>query len=354
MTEGIVKKFHVAQIVNVWLTIATGGYIMVKNEGSGAVMTTKDIILKALDRAEGNYVSGEALSAEAGVSRTAVWNAVNALRKEGLEIEAVQNRGYSLRRESVSVADIERYAKGSYDVRVLNSATSTNDVCKTLAAGGAAEGTVVVAREQSLGRGRMGRAFFSPKGSGVYFSFILRPDAEKVGMLTVMAAVAVAEGIESIGGKSTSIKWVNDVYVDGKKCCGILSEAAVSLEGGGVDYAVVGIGINVTTPEGGFPDSLKDIAAAACDGVEGAPSRLIAAVLDLFFDMYMHFDPADVARRYRARSFLTGRSVMVIRGDSSRRAVVLGIDDECHLHVRYDDGEEAKLSSGEVSLKLGN
>ncbi len=318
-------------------------------------MTTKDIILQSLDRADGKFVSGEALSLEAGVSRTAVWNAVKALKKDGLQIEAVQNRGYCLRREALSVADIERYTRRNFDIRVYNSVSSTIDVCKALAADGAAEGTVVVARTQTVGRGRFGRAYFSPKGDGVYFSFVLRPHGEATSMLTVIAAVAVAEGIERIGGKPTQIKWVNDVYVDGKKCCGILSEAAVSLEGGGIDYAVVGIGINVTTPKDGYPPELKDIACAACDGVENAPSKLIAAVLDGYMDMYYDFDREDVVRRYRAKCFLTGREVAVLRGDSARPAVVLGIDDDCRLMVKYaDDGKEDALSSGEVSLGLGD
>lgn len=320
-------------------------------------MSCKDEVLKQLERRRGEYISGEELAELSGVSRNAVWKAVRALKADGIDVLAATNKGYMLPEhcDTLTKQGVEKYLEdGFFDVRVFDCVTSTNTVAKEYAANGAAEGVVIAAKEQSLGKGRVGRKFFAPADSGVYFTVILRPERvfEQAILLTVAAGVSVAEAIEEVGTKTAQIKWVNDVYVDGKKCCGILSEAVADMESGGIEYVVVGIGINVKEPRGGFADEIKDIAGVACeDGIEDVRNKMIAAVLNRFEYYYKNFDKQELARIYRQRSFLTGKDVVVSRSDSDRTARVLDIDDDCRLVVEYGDGTRDSLSTGEVRIK---
>lgn len=312
-------------------------------------MISKDVLF-ALQESGDQYVSGAELAKKLGVTRSAVWKAIAALRDEGVPIEATTNRGYRLAGDVLSEEGIRKYLKSDvFDFKMYRSTSSTNDVARSLAADGAREGTVVVAWTQQAGRGRQGRPFFSPYGCGVYFSLVLRPKRFER-FLTVMAAVAVADGIENAGGKRTSVKWVNDVFVDGKKCCGILTEAVTNLESGGIEYAVVGIGINVKTPPEGYGE-LEGIVTAALDGVTDALNKTVAAVLDRFWQLYTADDVEEVKRMYRSRSFLIGKPLVVVRGESERDAVAIDIDDECRLIVKYDDGSVERLGAGEVKIK---
>lgn len=318
-------------------------------------MSTKDLILQTLEDNRGKYVSGEDIARISGVSRTAVWKGIAALKKEGVHIDSLAGSGYMLPRHINTLTEqgIRRYLTANDVVISINQEVdSTNNVAKKLASDGACERTAVFALKQTGGKGRVGRKFYSPPEAGIYFSVILRPDTEKTSFLTVMAAVAVAEGIEQAGGKSTAIKWVNDVYTEGKKCCGILTEAVADLESCGVEFAVVGIGINITEPAGGFAPEIKDIAAAACDGVEDARNKTAAFVLNRFFELYDNFDKRAIAAAYKARSFVVGKEVTVIKGDIRRVAKATGIDDNCRLEVEYCDGTRETLTAGEVSLKI--
>lgn len=320
-------------------------------------MTVKERTACILEENRGKYVSGADIAAELGVTRNAVWKAVKSLETEGYQITAVTNRGYCLSENSdvLSAYAIKRYLEyDSPDVRVYNKTTSTNTVLKQLAVRGAAEGTVIAAAEQTEGRGRLGRRFSSDK-SGVYFSVLLRPriSAEKSLLITTAAAVAAAETIEEISGKKAEIKWVNDIFIGGKKVCGILTEAAFGMEGGGLDYAVLGIGVNVNVPEKGFPDEIKDIAGAVLDEkIPDARSRLAAGIIDRFFKLYEHIEEASYLEEYRRRSLVIGKNVTLVNGDNREEAFVIGIDDECHLIVKTADGTEKTVSSGEVSVRL--
>lgn len=309
-------------------------------------------MLKYLEEHRESYVSGAKLAAELGLSRSAVWNAVAALKAQGFPIDCIRNRGYRLVGDRLSEAGIRKYMQAkAYKLDIYDEVSSTNDVAKRLAAQGEDEGTVVLARAQTAGRGRMGRSFFSPDGCGAYFSIIVRPKRFER-LLTVLAAVAVADGIEAAGGLHTSIKWVNDVYVRGKKCCGILTEAIADMETGGIDYAVIGIGINVRTPEGGFGE-LKNIAAAALDGVSDALNKVVAATLDRFYELYTLGEKDEIVREYKQRSFLVGKVVTVVKGDFEDPARVVDIDDDCRLVVKYTDTMQTEtLSAGEVKIKL--
>ena len=241
---------------------------------------------------------------------------------------------------------------GGFSVTVYDEVGSTNDVCRALAAEGAPHGTTIIAERQTAGRGRRGRTFFSPQDTGLYMSVLLRPSlaAADLPLLTPVTAVGVAEALEGIIGKRVGIKWVNDLYVGGKKVCGILTEGA--LTGGRAAYACVGIGINLDTPAGGFPEELATIAGAAAAGRGDIRREAACAVLEALTPIYA--DPFDktLVTRYRARSVLDGQRVCVTVGDTAYEATALGIDDRFSLRVRCDGGTERLLSSGEASARI--
>ncbi len=201
----------------------------------------------------------------------------------------------------------------------------------------------------------MGRSFYSPNGTGIYFSLLLHPafSAEKSLFLTVMAAVSVAETVMKYNKNDVKIKWVNDVYIDGKKICGILTEGAINPTTKMLDYAVVGIGINVIVPENDFPEDIKNIATAIFSGKtqDNIKEKIVAEVINRFFKMYNGFD-TNYVDRYKEYSFLTGKEINIISGEDIRPATVLGITDDCHLLVKNEYGKTEEISSGDVSVRV--
>lgn len=252
---------------------------------------------------------------------------------------------------ALSGALIKSYADNCVrEVVVYDTTSSTNDVCRAMGANGAAEGLVVVADKQTGGRGRLGRSFYSPSGSGVYFSILLDMSYDdcRLKAITPLAAVAVAEALEDVFCADASIKWVNDVYVNGGKCAGILTESCMC---GDTLKVVVGIGINVSAPEGGFPEDIKFRAAAVTTGTADR-NALVGCVLKKFFREYVDFDKQSLSERYAARCNHIGKSVSVIKDGTNTTAVCNGIDDDFNLMVTYPNGQEEKLFYGEISIKL--
>ncbi len=246
-------------------------------------------------------------------------------------------------------------------VIILPITESTNTLVKEMAAAGEPEGYVVIAKEQTGGRGRRGRSFFSPAGTGVYMSILLRPDqytAKQAAGITTMAAVAMCEAIEEIFGEPAMIKWVNDIFVRGRKVCGILTEASLNMKNGLVDYAVLGAGVNVYAPKGGFPEDIANKAGAICPGafleeqMSEGKRKLAVTFLKYFWTYYKCSDLSLYTKEYRRRSLAIGQKVIVISGQDTRAAVAYDVDDECCLLVRYENGETERLSSGEISIKL--
>ncbi|OMG00974.1 biotin--[acetyl-CoA-carboxylase] ligase [Paenibacillus sp. FSL R7-0337] len=325
-------------------------------------MTVKEHILALLDSNKGEYFSGEDIAGRLSVTRSAVWKAIKSLQTDGYSIQAVTNKGYSLSPQTdiLSAAAVAKYldARGQkLRLEVFKSVVSTNELVKALASGGEAEGKVILSEEQTAGRGRKGRAFFSPAGTGIYMSILLRPrlSAADATLLTTSAAVAVALAIESVSGFSTQIKWVNDVFMNGKKVCGILTEASLSLESEWLDYAVLGIGINVTLPSGGFPAELSEVATSIYEA--GNPqgdlrNRLTAEVLNRFMGYYEQLKERLFLPDYRQRMMSLGETVMVVKEQHEQEATAVDIDNDCRLKVRYPNGEEEYLSSGEVRILL--
>ena len=320
-------------------------------------MTTKETVLQCLTQADGAAVSGAQMAEQAGVSRAAGWKAICALRDDGYAIDAVTRGGYTLRTDGgrlTAAAVTARLRTPGLAVTALENTDSTNTCVRRLAEDGAPEGTVVVAAAQTAGRGRSGKSFLSPAGTGLYMSVLLRPQLAMGDalLITTAAAVAVAHAVERVAAVTAQIKWVNDVYVDGKKVCGILTEGALDLENGGLRYAILGIGINICPPAGGFPPELAPIAGALTEtGGEALRAPLAAAVLDEFFALYPHLTEKPFYDDYVSRSLLTGRQIEVLRGGMHLPATALGIDRDLHLRVRYADGSEENLAAGEVSTR---
>ena len=238
-------------------------------------------------------------------------------------------------------------------LRVLPVTDSTNAVARAAGAAGEAEGLVILAGEQTAGRGRLGRSFFSPGATGLYMSLLLRPGLppEQCIRITTAAAVAVCRAVEKLTGETPGIKWVNDIFLHGRKVCGILTEAAFDGQAG-LQYAVLGIGINVMPPEGGFPPEIAEIAGSLfSEFVPGRREIVAAEVLNCLAEVLQGLADGKHAEEYRARSIVLGQRVNIL-GGSGGEAVVTDIDPECRLHLRRDDGREEILSTGEISIRL--
>lgn len=320
---------------------------------------TKDALLRLFLQAEGVFLSGEELAGTLGISRTAVWKAVGRLREEGWPIESLPKRGYRLLpgADVLSEAGIRACLRHQeLRLELYRSISSTNTVLKTRAEQGEAAGLALIANEQTAGRGRMGRSFYSPAGSGVYLSVLYRPAVPAVDAvrLTACAAVAAAETIEVLSGRQTQIKWVNDVLLDGKKVCGILTEASLDCESGLAHYLIVGVGVNLTKPAGDFPDELRTIAGAVFPAA-GPPlrCRLAAGILDRLTDYSEDLHDPRCFAEYRRRSLVLGKEITLHSpGRESVPATVLGLEDDYSLRVRLADGSVRRISSGEVSVRV--
>ena len=242
-------------------------------------------------------------------------------------------------------------------LQVVPVISSTNTVLKRMAEEGAEEGLCLIAEEQTAGKGRMGRSFYSPAGSGLYMSVLLQPmlKAADAVNITACAAVAVAEAIESLAAVQAQIKWVNDVYVEGRKVCGILTEASLDSGTAAVNYLVVGIGINIRPPEGGFPADLQKIAGSVFgeEEIPGLRCRLAAAVLDRLLGYYEHLQEKPWLEEYRKRSLVTGKEIRVLMpGKEPENGTAIGIGDDFSLLVQMEDGTLRRLNSGEVSIRV--
>ena len=323
---------------------------------------TKEAILEYLWKNADTYISGAELARTLSVSRTAVWKAIEQLRLEGYIIESVTNRGYRLLSESdvLSEEGIRKHLRyKNLTLEVFKSISSTNTVLKGRAADGAPEGLALVAMEQTEGRGRMGRSFYSPSDSGVYLSLLLRPEISAVEAtgITACAAVAVAEAIEELSGIPAEIKWVNDVLVRGKKVCGILTEASMDIESGLMSYVIVGIGINTSIPAGDFPEELQGVAGAIFDGgkLPELRCRMAAAVLDKFMGYYEHLSDKSFFDGYRERSVVLGKPINILApGKAPVPAKALELDRDFALLVQLSDGRTERVNSGEVSIRVSD
>ncbi|MBQ1372011.1 MAG: biotin--[Oscillospiraceae bacterium] len=305
---------------------------------------------------QGGYVSGAELGERLGVSRAAVSKAVAALKRDGYDIESVPNRGHLLRQEPDRL-NRDRI-RGSLEghpwenlVELLPVVDSTNTRLKALAAAGAPEGTVLVAEEQTGGRGRLGRSFHSAPGCGVYLSVLLRPACPpgELMNLTAQAAVAIRRAVAACCGVEPGIKWVNDLVLRGRKICGILTELSLEAESGLVSYAVVGAGVNCNAPAEAFPPELRDVAGSILSQTGKRVDRnvLTAAMVRRLSEL----PKLDWREEYRSACVNLRKEIRILApGQPPRQGVALDVDEQAALLVQTEAGLE-RVQSGEVSVR---
>lgn len=323
-------------------------------------MAVKDNVLRLLEESRQSPVSGETIAKTLLISRTAVWKAVASLRKEGYLIEAKTNQGYMLlnetdilSKEGIILGLEDRY-KG-IDIHILKSVDSTNIEAKKLALAGCPHGTLVVSEAQTAGKGRMGRSFFSPAKKGIYMTLVLRPEKRihiKEGLLiTTAVSVAVTNAIAAKTGLLTQIKWVNDIYYQNKKIAGILTEAVTNFETGLMDWAIVGIGINMTIAKSDFSTELQKTATSLFKKKPETLTRndLIAAVVNHI--LAMDLKDRSFLKTYRQQSMLIGEPIIICEGGKKRKGFVLDIDEFGGLVIENEQGKKEVLSSGEISIR---
>ncbi len=320
-------------------------------------MSTKEKALRALQE-NGGYLSGEALSEQLDISRAAVWKAITALREQGYEIDSVTGKGYRL----VSCPDIlteeaiRSGLTGSLVTRIytMESVDSTNNEAKRRAQEGAPHGSVFVAEEQTGGKGRLGRVWKSPPKTGLWFTLLLRPNAtpEQVTNLTLFAGLAVSRAIHALTGLPAQIKWPNDVVIEGKKVCGILTEMAAEMES--VEYVIPGIGVNVNTES--FPEDIawKATSLYLSTGKKWSRATVLQAILREMEELLQRQEEKGtgaVLAEYRENCVTIGKPVSTQRGNIRLSGIAEDITDTGELIVRQSNGSELIINSGEVSVQ---
>ena len=319
----------------------------------------KEEILRLLRSADG-YISGQELCNRFGVSRTAVWKAINQLKEAGYEIEAQQNKGYKLMAapDLMTEAEIKSLMHTDWvakEVLYFDTIDSTNTKAQELAEKGYPSGTLVVADKQESGKGRRGRSWVSPSGTGIFMTLMIKPDINpnNASMLTLVAALAVAKAITSVTGEKAMIKWPNDIVVNGKKVCGILTEMNAQFDY--INHIVVGIGINVHNES--FPEEISQMASSLmieAGGKRFHRAQIIAETMSYFEQYYDTFlktqDLSALVREYDELLVNRNKSVRVLDPKEPFDGKAMGITPKGELIV--DTWESRKLvSSGEVSVR---
>ncbi len=322
-------------------------------------MSIKNEILHILESNKGRNISGQELADKLTVSRTAVWKAINSLKEEGYLIEAASNKGYSLSTSSdvLSSEGIKLYLDEEFKnilITVYKTIESTNSQAKLLAIQNAQHGTTIIAEEQTNGRGRFGRNFFSPSDSGIYMSIILKPqlNIENSVLITTAAAVAVCEAIEKFASEAPKIKWVNDIFIGDRKVCGILTEAVTNFESGMMDSVVLGIGINVKTKNEDFPIELQNTAGSIFyENNNFIRNQLSAEIINNVLKISKNLEDKSFMSSYKERSMILGKHILYNKNNNWYEGYALDIDDSGGLIIYSADGQKITLNSGEVSIK---
>ncbi len=319
----------------------------------------KSEILKML-REDAGYVSGQQLCEKFGVSRTAIWKAINQLKEEGYQVEAVRNRGYHIvsspdvvtEEELISVLDT---VWAGQQVFFFEKTDSTNIQAKQLGEKGMPHGTLVTANQQDKGRGRRGRFWESPAGSSIYMSILLRPEIppDKAPMLTLVMALSTAEGLKECTGLDVQIKWPNDIVLNGKKLVGILTEMSTEIDY--INHVVIGVGINVNIQT--FPEELNEKATSIYieTGHKIKRSKIIAVIMKYFEKNYALFMQAqnleNLKDKYNSLLVNREKEVRILGAKEQFTAIALGINRHGELLVRREDGQEEAVFAGEVSVR---
>lgn len=327
-------------------------------------MSVKDTVLSVLQNvnSEDGFISGEELAKKCGVTRTSVWKAINSLRKQGATIEAQTNRGYKLVSNNIYNAESILHFVKDKDVKIkfYEEIDSTNSKAKRdLAAEkpSSLHKTVYIAAKQTAGRGRMGRPFYSPDKTGIYLSIVYsKGNITKPAVITASAGVAVSRALKKIYNVDAKIKWVNDIFINDKKVCGILTEGVTNFESGMIDAAVIGIGINITTNKN-EPEDIKNIAGSVISNQnETKQSELCAEVINEVLQILDGGQNSikEAMKEYKERSFLIGKEIEVLPVINSEeekyKCIVQDITEDAKLVVKLKNGEIKALNSGEISI----
>jgi BirA family biotin operon repressor/biotin-[acetyl-CoA-carboxylase] ligase len=322
-------------------------------------MTVKSKLKELLNTEE--YISGAEIARQLGVTRSSVSKSIKELKEDGVDIDVKLKVGYKLNkyRDFLLESEISKNLhtdKIGRKLIIFDEIDSTNNYAKQLARNGEPEGTVIISDCQVKGKGRLGRDFVSPKDAGLYFSVILRPDfpMELSQLITSCAAVAVAETLDEVCNVETNIKWVNDIFLNGRKLCGILTEASVSFEAGNLDFAIVGIGINVFNKKSDMPKELDKIVTSIEEETGNRFSRnIIAAKLcDKLEEKINDIESRSFLDVYRKKSNLIGKYVLADFNNEQKKAEVIDIDDNAAIVLRLEDDKIVHMNSGEVRVFL--
>lgn len=315
-------------------------------------MSLKDEVLKYLISNSDNYISGETIAATFSKSRAAVWKAIKALQKDGYVIDASTNKGYRLNSDNdiLNKDIVQSKLDNNIEVIYYPSIDSTNNEAKRIAASGNKNNLLIIADAQTNGRGRQGKSFYSPPLTGIYMSLVTHPMAELQNAVTATtaAAVAVCKAIEKTTNLKPSIKWVNDVYLNGKKICGILTEAISDFETQTVTSVIIGIGMNIKTID--FPESVEN---ATCLNVNIKRADLIAVITDELCKI-ISSDYHDFINYYRTHSMIIGKQINFIQNGKITSAKAIEIDNAGGLVVQLENGEQTTLRSGDISIRKQN
>ncbi len=318
---------------------------------------SKDKLLTLLEENKGQILSGNDLSTALGISRNAVWKSINALRKSGHDITSIRNKGYLLELQSDHLSENEirmHLLKDdeAYNIIILDEIPSTNTYLKENK--DLPDNTVVLTKSQTKGRGRLGRSFHSEDEGGIYLSLLKIDDLKKYNteLATLAAAVATTETIDTLCGVTTQIKWVNDIYIEGKKVSGILTEGTIEFETSTLSSLIIGIGINVNTEE--FPEEINDIATSLykITGKRFVRNEIIGHLLSaLEKNLLMTIsDPKGLLAKYKKKMLYFGEEITIYRGSEISTGKLLDLNEKGHLIIE-SNGTTRTLNSGEISIR---
>lgn len=321
----------------------------------------KEDILRLLSKNSEQYISGEEISSKLNVSRTAIWKHINALRNDGYVIDSQARLGYKLiyRPDSLTAEEI----KSGLNTRLIGNkivsfaqVTSTNEVAKELAIKGEVSGTIIISEQQTKGKGRLGRHWESPYGKGIWCSVILRPSIlpMEAPKYTFISAVAVVEAIREVANLEAKIKWPNDLIINGKKMCGILTELSAEIER--INFIILGIGINVNHTLNDFPEELHDLATSVFLETGNIQSRvkLIRAIISKLEEknkLFTNHGFSAILDLWKQYSATIGQEIIVKAQEESYEGIAEDIDDLGQLVVRLPGGETYKVLAGDVSIR---
>lgn len=318
----------------------------------------RNSILKYL-KGTSEYVSGEDLSKKLGISRSAIWKNINLLREKGYTIESVTNRGYKLIScpDLLSEEEIGSYLQTQFigkKIYYFETIDSTNEEAKRQAANGAPNGSMILSETQTGGKGRLGRKWSSSPGDGIYFSLLLRPNdsPSEISNITLLSGLAVCNGIREYTGCNAQIKWPNDVVIDGKKTCGILTEMSAEVDQ--IHFLIIGIGINVNQDKFGEDIAFKATSLFLENGQKLHRSELLAEILKQFealYRLYQNHETQKLLSLYKNNCVTLSRKVSTIRNGKTLLGTAIDILPSGELLVLGEDGKTFSINSGEVSVQ---